>query len=72
MEAPPAISIPVLAFSLAPLVGWSFVAWGIVAAILDRHRLQILWEDVRRMRDAVTRHLQQLAPVERYTEAVEV
>ena len=54
LEAPLAVLIPILAFSLAPLWGWIFVAWGVVAAILDRRRLwvrvNILWDDVQRMR----------------------
>jgi hypothetical protein len=54
LEAPLAALIPILAFSLAPLWGWIFVAWGVVAAILDRRRLwvrvKILWDDVQRMR----------------------
>ena len=54
LEAPLAVLIPVLAFSLAPLWGWIFVVWGLVAAILDRRRLwvrvKILWSDIQRMR----------------------
>jgi hypothetical protein len=54
LEAPLAALIPILAFWLAPLWGWTFVAWGLVAAVLDRRRLwvrvRILWEDVQRMR----------------------
>jgi hypothetical protein len=57
LEVPLAALIPVFAFSLAPLWGWIFVVWGVVAAILDRRRLwvrvKILWDDVQRMR-AVT------------------
>ena len=54
LEAPLAILIPVLAFSLAPPWGWIFVAWGLVAVVLDRRRLwvriEILRDDVQRMR----------------------
>lgn len=68
LEAPLAILIPILAFSLAPLWGWIFVAWGVVAAILDRRRLQarlkILWDDVRRVRGASEDESSQLPPSE--------
>jgi hypothetical protein len=51
LEAPLAALIPILAFWLAPLWGWIFVAWSIVAAILDRRRLWvrvgILWDDLK-------------------------
>jgi hypothetical protein len=54
LEAPLTALIPVLAFWLAPLWGWIFVAWGLVAAALDRRRLRvrlgILWDDLARMR----------------------
>ena len=54
LVAPLTILIPVLAFSLAPPWGWIFVAWGLVALVLDRRRLRvrikILWDDVQRMR----------------------
>lgn len=54
LEAPLAALIPILSFWLAPLWGWLFVAWGLVAAVLDRRRLwvrlRILWEDVQRVR----------------------
>lgn len=56
LEAPLAALIPLLAFWLAPLWGWIFVAWSIVAAILDRRRLwvrlRILWDDLQRVRGA--------------------
>jgi hypothetical protein len=68
LEAPLAILIPILAFSLAPLWGWIFVAWGLVAAILDRRRLRvrikILWDDVQRMR-GMTEDDAQVPPSER-------
>jgi hypothetical protein len=55
LEAPLTALIPILAFWLAPVWGWIFVAWGLVAAVLDRRRLWvrvgILWEDVQRLRD---------------------
>lgn len=54
LEAPLTALIPILAFWLAPLWGWLFVAWGMVAAVLDRRRLWvrvgILWDDLQRMR----------------------
>ncbi|MFN2218375.1 MAG: CDP-alcohol phosphatidyltransferase family protein [Anaerolineae bacterium] len=54
LEAPLAALIPLLAFWLAPLWGWIFLTWGIVAAILDRRRLwvrlSILWNDLQRLR----------------------
>ena len=54
LEAPLTILLPILAFSLAPLWGWIYVAWGLVALVLDRRRLwvriRILWDDVQRMR----------------------
>ncbi len=66
LEAPLAILIPILAFSLAPLWGWIFVAWGLVAAILDRRRLwvriKILWDDVQRMRGVTEDDSTQLPP----------
>ena len=40
LEAPLTLLIPVLAFWLAPLWGWIFVGWGLVAAVLDRRRLR--------------------------------
>lgn len=68
LEAPLAIMIPILAFSLAPLWGWIFVGWGVVAAILDRRRLwvrvKILWEDVERMRGVTEDDSSQLPPSE--------
>lgn len=66
LEAPLAALIPILAFSLAPLWGWIFVAWGLVAAILDRRRLwvrvKILWDDVQRMRGVTEDESTQLPP----------
>jgi hypothetical protein len=54
LEAPLSLLIPILAFWLAPLWGWVFVGWGLVAAVLDRRRLrvrlEILWDDLQRMR----------------------
>lgn len=54
LEAPLAVLIPILSFWLAPLWGWIFVGWGLVAAVLDRRRLRvrlgILWDDLQRMR----------------------
>jgi phosphatidylglycerophosphate synthase len=69
LEGPLAILIPILAFYLAPLWGWIFVAWGIVAAILDRRRLwvriKILWDDVQRMRGVTEDDSTHLPPVSR-------
>ena len=66
LEAPLAALIPILAFSLAPLWGWIFVVWGVVAAILDRRRLwvrvKILWDDVQRMRGVTEDESTQLPP----------
>ena len=68
LEAPLAALIPILAFSLAPLWGWLFVAWGVVTAILDRRRLwvrvKILWADVQRMRGVPEDERTQLPPSE--------
>jgi hypothetical protein len=54
LEAPPALLIPVTALFLAPLWFWLFVAWGLVALILDRRRvwvrLGIIWEDAKRLK----------------------
>ncbi|MFL7810281.1 MAG: hypothetical protein AB8I80_16705, partial [Anaerolineae bacterium] len=56
LEAPLVALMPILAFWLAPLWGWIFVAWSLVAAILDRRRLRvrlrILWDDLHRARGA--------------------
>lgn len=53
LEAPLVVLIPVAAFTLAPLWGWLFVAWGLIALVLDRRRLwvrlRILWDDARRL-----------------------
>jgi hypothetical protein len=68
LEAPLALLIPILAFLLAPLWGWIFVAWGIIAALLDRRRLwvrlEILWDDLQRMRGATEDESTQLPPSE--------
>jgi phosphatidylglycerophosphate synthase len=68
LEAPLAILIPILAFSLAPPWGWIFVAWGLVAVVLDRRRLwvriKILWDDVQRMRGVTEDDSAQLPPGE--------
>jgi hypothetical protein len=54
LEAPLALLIPVTALFLAPLWFWLFVAWGLVALILDRRRLWvrlgIIWEDAKRLK----------------------
>jgi hypothetical protein len=54
LEAPLVALTPILAFWLAPLWGWIFVAWSVVAAILDRRRLgvrlRILWDDLHAVR----------------------
>jgi hypothetical protein len=54
LEAPLALLIPAVAFFLEPFWGWMFVLWGLVAAFLDRRRLQvrlqILWDDAKRLR----------------------
>ena len=68
LEVPLAILIPIMAFSLAPIWGWIFVGWGLVAAILDRRRLwvrlRILWDDVQRMRGVTEDDSTQLPPSE--------
>lgn len=55
LEAPLVILIPVVAFFIEPLWGWLYVAWGLVAVIVDRRRLrvrlQILWNDAQRLRE---------------------
>lgn len=54
LEVPPVILLPVTAFFLAPLWGWLFAAWAMVALLLDRRRLWvrlgILWQDTQRFR----------------------
>lgn len=54
LEGPLALFIPVAALFLAPLWFWLFVAWGLVALVLDRRRLGvrlgILWKDAKRLR----------------------
>jgi hypothetical protein len=66
LEAPLTALIPILAFWLAPLWGWIFLAWGIVAAILDRRRLgvrlRILWDDLQRTRGVTEDESTQLPP----------
>ena len=68
LEAPLTILIPILAFSLAPPWGWIYVAWGLVALVLDRRRLwvriRILWDDVQRMRGLAEDDNAQLPPGE--------
>jgi hypothetical protein len=57
LEGPLALLIPVTALFLAPLWFWLFVAWGLVALILDRRRLWvrlgILWEDAKRLKHSL-------------------
>ena len=52
LEAPLMLLFLITAFRVQPVWGWIYVAWGILAAILDWRRLkvriQILWSDVRR------------------------
>jgi len=66
LEAPLAALVPILAFWLAPPWGWAFVAWGLVAAVLDRRRLRvrmgILWNDVQRMRGVTEEESAPLPP----------
>jgi hypothetical protein len=54
LEAPLALLIPIVAFFLEPLWFWLFVAWGLVALILDWRRLWvrvgIVWEDAKRLK----------------------
>lgn len=57
LEGPLALAIPLVSFFVAPLWGWIFVAWGVVALVLDWRRLRIrigiLWEDVQRLRGSL-------------------
>lgn len=52
LEAPLMLLFLITAFRLQPVWGWIYVAWGILAGILDWRRLQIririLWADVQR------------------------
>jgi hypothetical protein len=54
LESPLALLIPLTALFLAPLWFWLFVAWGVVALILDWRRLWvrigILWDDAKRLK----------------------
>jgi hypothetical protein len=54
LEAPLVLQMPVVALREVPILGWAWVAWGLVALILDHKRLmvrlRILWDDWRRMR----------------------
>jgi hypothetical protein len=53
VEGPLALLVPLVAFFVEPLWGWLYVAWGVVALVLDRHRLavrlRILWRDALRL-----------------------
>jgi hypothetical protein len=55
LEAPLVLQMPVVALRETPILGWTWVAWGFLALILDHRRLmvrlRILWDDWRRMRD---------------------
>ena len=57
LEGPLALLIPVTALFLAPLWFWLFVAWGLVALILDWRRLwvriRILWDDAKCLKRAL-------------------
>jgi hypothetical protein len=52
LEAPLGLLIPVAALFLDPVWGWIYLAWGLLALILDRRRVlvrvNILLEDVRK------------------------
>ncbi len=54
LEAPLVMLMVATAFFLEPLWGWLYVAWGTGALIVDRRRLkirvEILWDDARRLR----------------------
>ncbi|MGA9351776.1 MAG: hypothetical protein WBW48_23655 [Anaerolineae bacterium] len=54
LEAPLVIQMPLLALREVPILGWTWVAWGFSALILDRKRLmvrlRILWDDWQRVR----------------------
>jgi hypothetical protein len=54
LEGPLALLIPIVALFLAPLWFWLFVAWGLVALILDWRRLWvrigIIWQDAKRLK----------------------
>jgi len=54
LEAPLVIQMPLVAFRETPSLGLAWLAWGLLALILDRKRLmvrlRILWDDWRRMR----------------------
>jgi len=55
LEAPLVLQMPVVALREMPILGWTWVAWGLGALVLDHRRLmvrlRILWDDWRRMRD---------------------
>jgi hypothetical protein len=69
LESPLTLLIPVAAFVLAPVWGWLFVFWGIVALLLDRRRLwirlRILWEDAQRLRRSSRHDTAQASPPSR-------
>jgi hypothetical protein len=54
LEGPLALLIPVTALFLAPFWFWLFVAWGVIALILDWRRLWvrigIVWDDAKRLK----------------------
>lgn len=54
LEVPLVLQMPLVALMETPLLGLAWVAWGLLALILDRKRLmvrlRILWDDWRRMR----------------------
>jgi len=54
LEAPLVLQMPVVALREMPILGWTWVAWGLGALVLDHRRLmvrlRILWDDWRRMR----------------------
>lgn len=54
LEGPLALLIPVTALFLAPLWFWLFVAWGVIALVLDWQRLRvrmvIVWDDAKRLK----------------------
>jgi len=54
LETPLVLQMPLVALMETPLLGLAWVAWGLLALILDHKRLmvrlRILWDDWRRMR----------------------
>lgn len=65
LEGPLALLIPATALFLAPLWFWLFVAWGVVALILDWRRLRvrigIVWDDAKRLKRSFDREKSHLS-----------